>query len=65
MDRLKHRIVVTDFQKVNGTMRGFIFGIYNNPSVVSGKNENDMTVISISRHDLWHQKKLDQEQFLI
>jgi len=40
MDRLKHRIVVTDFQKVNGTMRGFIFGIYNNPSVVSGKNEN-------------------------
>ena len=37
--RLQNRIIIGDFCEVNGIFRGFIFGMYSNPSVNFGRNE--------------------------
>ena len=37
--KLQNRIIVEDVWEVNGTLKGFIFGMWSNPSVSFERNE--------------------------
>ena len=37
--KLQNRIIVENFWEVNGTLKGFIFGMWSNPSVSFERNE--------------------------